>query len=178
MITPVLRMIQAALKDVTFGIAVQLKNMVADGDDIIPEIPTIINSADDDQAVQPDSRSATAILDWPLLILTAEQAGQIRMTGIVGQPFDTPSLTVMAIYVTGETMSLSKGWRDADYTGRAAILALDRALFGSDRAANRVRGKVTIVKHNSMTLTPANHQLTKGRITGILSVDLWIRTFY
>lgn len=175
MIAPILRMVQTALEADDFGLAYYLGRMEADEDDMIPKCPTIINSADTSAAVSPQSSSANAVMDWPLLVLTCEDIGTITMSGVVGQDIDVPNLQVLGMYITGETMDLAQAGRDADYTGRAILHALSRSLFGSDRSSYRTKGKILIMMQNTITYAPADHKLTQGRVAGVFTLDLRIR---
>lgn len=172
---PVVRMCYAAATDVTYGLGAQLTALTPDGSDVIPEVPTIINATNDDSAVFTNSPGAVANQNWPLLVITAEQPAKLVMTGVVGRAFDAPNFQVMMLYITRQKLSPSKAWCDTDYTLRALAIALDRKLFGSDQAASRVRGKVMIVKQNSLEYGPTDYEIKAGRIAGYLLLDLYIR---
>lgn len=175
MITPVIRMVFNAVADAGLGVAHQLGAMTADGSDVMPEAPTIINTADNETAVFPTADTAIANPKWPLLIVTAEEPARVKMTGVVGKAMDIPSFKVMLLYVTQQKMDLTAAWRASDYTMRATALALEYKLFASNMAASRIRGKVMILQQNVIEWGPTDWKIKSGRISGYMNLDLYVR---
>lgn len=178
MYVPVVRMIDTAFKHATLGVGAQLALLVLDeGDDKRPQTPYVINTADSDVAAQgqPSGPQSAPIRDFPALVVAAETPSTIQVTGVLGKAFDIPNLLVHVMYVTGDLGDPAESWRDADYTFRCAVHALNAALFASNMESARVKGKVRILAHNTISYSPAYVILTKGRIVGVMTIDLHVR---
>src|SRR5262245_59112661 len=132
--TPVIRMVARPLEDGSTGVLHQLTMLTPDEDDTIPAAPTILNTADHQQAVRPDRKEALPVLDWPALVVTCETPSELVLAGVYGKPLEVPNFPVMIFYITGETMDLVEAWKAADYTFRAVVWSLMYGLFASDKA--------------------------------------------
>lgn len=175
MITPCLRMVSVVLQDPDLGVGAFLDAMIPDENDKMPETPTVLNAADDDAAVGPTAEGSVSNLNYPLLLVASGEQTAFRVTGVVGRAFDVPSLILSIPYITGNIQDRSLAWNAADYTFRAVCHSLNAGLFASNTEAARVRGKVMIIKHNSISYGPAFLALTNGWIIGELRLDLQVR---
>lgn len=172
---PVVRMIGAAFRSETSGILRFLESMDPDEQDKRPECPRILLASDDDAAVGPTAEGAISTMDFPLVAVMSAVGAEVHVTGVVGRAFDVPSLHVSCPYITSKMTDRAQAWRDADYTFRAMCHSLNAGLLASNMGAARVRGKVTIIKHNSITYGPVFVQLQNGWIVGELAIDLHVR---
>ncbi|HEX5437155.1 MAG TPA: hypothetical protein VFW98_08345 [Gemmatimonadaceae bacterium] len=165
------RMVKAALLAPVTGVEAQLDAFLYDGTDTRPEaLAAVLDPTADDAVV-----TQQGILDWPILVVTAEQPTTLHGQGVTGGYFDAPNLLVSVAYATRDTAEPARAWRDTDYTLRAIALALDAGLFASAAGAARVRGSVQIVKRNSMTYGPINLSVPGGKVTGAVLLDLYVR---
>lgn len=177
MMTPVVRMVAAALGGAG-GVNDVMAAMVLDdaADGPLPALVEILNTVENNEAVEaPTQDNSPVVDDWPVMVIACQDPAKVEMTGVKGKAWDVPNFITTVAYVSGDTMDPAKAWTHADYAFRAAVIALNNKLYASDQAASRVRGKVMIVKNNSITYGQAARKLTKGRIVGAMLLDNWIR---
>jgi len=165
------RMVAETLRDVATGVEWQLDGFTFDENDTRPErLAAILDPTADDAAV-----SHKDVPDWPVLVVTAEQPSTIALAGVQGFVIDAPNLLVSVAYATRATVEPAQAWRDADYTMRAVIKALNAGLFAADKGAARTRGPITLVKRNAMTYGPVDVDVPGGKVRGALLLDLYVR---
>ena len=171
MLTPVIRMVVAALTNATTGVNAQLLALALDGTDARPDpVAAIISPTEDDAAVRP-----THLVDWPVLSVTCAAPVTTTKPGVQGMSFDAPSVAITIAHITRDGDLGAKEWRDTDYILRATAKSLNAGLFASDKAAARVRGTVSILKQNSMTFGPVTADLGNAQVTGAVDLNLHAR---
>lgn len=178
MLIPTIRMVRAALEDAITGVNAQLLALPLDTPDGATEadsrpepVAAILDPSVDDAVV----RAKTRLTEWPVLVITAEAPSVTTVPSVTGLKLEARELVVSVTYVTREGDS-AQGFRDAEYTLRAAIRALNAGLFAASAQPARQRAGFNIHALNSTTIQPIGANVEGvGTIAGALLLSLHVR---